>query len=56
MVLDISPEGARLRIGGWLGLPDRFQLRIDNGPAHDAEVRYRRQDEIGVEFVDARAA
>jgi hypothetical protein len=56
VVLDVSPEGARLRVGAWLGLPDNFELRIENGAAHEARVRYRNLEEIGVQFVDDRAA
>ena len=56
VVLDVSPDGARLRVGVWLALPDRFELRIDNGVIHEAQVRYRHRDEIGVQFIDARAA
>ena len=36
VVLDLSPEGARLRVGAWLGLPERFELRIENGAVHEA--------------------
>jgi hypothetical protein len=56
VVLDVSPDGARLRVAGWLGLPERFELRIENGTAHEARVRYRNLEEIGVQFVDDRAA
>lgn len=54
VVLDVSPDGARLRVGSWLGLPDTFQLRIADIGVHEARVRYRSIDEIGVQFVDAR--
>jgi len=56
IVLDLSPEGARLKVGGWLGLPDSFELRLENGPVHEAKVRYRNHEVIGVQFVDQRAA
>ncbi len=56
VVLDISGGGARLKVSEWLGLPDRFELRIENGPAHEVEVRHRSMDVTGVQFVDARAA
>ncbi len=52
VVLDLSDGGARLRVTEWLGLPDRFELRIENGPARDAEVRFRTFDVAGVRFVD----
>jgi hypothetical protein len=56
VVLDVSPEGARLRVGAWLDLPERFELRIESGGTHEARVRYRRLEEIGVQFVEDRAA
>jgi hypothetical protein len=56
VVLDVSPQGARLRVATWLGLPETFQLRIENGAVHEARVRYRHVEEIGVEFVEERVA
>ena len=56
VVLDLSAGGARLKVGEWLALPDRFELRIENGPARDAEVRYRAQEMTGIRFVDDLAA
>ena len=38
VVLDVSPGGARLRVREWLVLPDDFELRIENGPVHEAGV------------------
>ena len=56
MVLDLSPGGARLKVDEWLALPDRFELRIENGPRREAEVRFRAMEMTGVRFVDERAA
>ena len=56
VVLDVSPEGARPRVGAWLDLPERFELRIESGAVHEARVRYRHLEEIGVQFVEDRAA
>ena len=55
VVLDLSSGGARLRVGEWLGMPDRFELRVDNGLAREAVVRFRALDVAGVEFVDIAA-
>ena len=55
VVLDLSAGGARIRIGTWLGMPDRFELRIENGPARTAAVRFRGVDLAGLEFVDEAA-
>jgi hypothetical protein len=56
IVLDLSPGGARLKVAEWLGLPDSFELRIENGPVHEVRVRHRAMEMTGVEFVDRRAA
>ncbi|HRO12221.1 PilZ domain-containing protein [Amaricoccus sp.] len=56
VVLDLSPAGARLKVDDWLALPDRFELRIENGPRREAEVRFRAMETTGVRFVDERAA
>ena len=56
VVLDLSPAGARLKVDEWLALPDRFELRIENGLRREAEVRFRAMEMTGVCFVDERAA
>ena len=53
VVLDLSAGGARLKVGAWLALPDRFELRMENGAIRDAEVRYRALETTGIRFVDA---
>lgn len=52
VVLDMSDGGARLRLGDWLGLPDEFELRLENGPAHRVRVCYRAAEIAGVRFDD----
>ena len=54
VMLDLSPQGARLRLGAWQPLPDRFELRMENGVVHDARACFRRPGEIGIEFVEQR--
>ena len=55
ILLDVSPGGARLRVDEWLALPDRFELRIENGQRRAAEVRYRAMENTGVRFIDDAA-
>lgn len=50
VVLDLSPEGARLKLGSMLGLPDRFELRLANGLTYAAVVRYRGAEVAGISF------
>ena len=56
VMLDVSAGGARLKVGEWLTLPDRFELRIENGPRREAEVRFRAMEMTGIEFTDELAA
>ena len=36
-------------------MPNRFELRIENGPAREAEVRFRSHELAGIRFVDRAA-
>jgi hypothetical protein len=56
VVLDLSAGGARIRVGEWMPLPPSFELRLEDGPSREAEVRFRKRDAIGVRFIDAAAA
>jgi hypothetical protein len=56
VVLDVSSGGARLKVDEWVMLPRRFELRIENGPVHEAEVRYRDLQTTGIRFVEPVAA
>jgi hypothetical protein len=56
VVLDLSPSGARLKVDEWLALPDRFELRIENGARREAEVCFRAMEMTGIRFTDDLAA
>ena len=48
---DLSPRGARLLVASPVGIPERFDLRIDrNGACHPSKVTWRANDQIGVSF------
>lgn len=53
VLLDLSPGGARLKLHSLFGVPDRFELRIENGPAYAATVRYRETAAAGISFEPA---
>ena len=53
VVLDLSVTGAKLRVDQLMPLPGRFELRIENGPTRDAEIRYRARGLTGIRFIDA---
>ena len=51
IVRDLSAQGARLVVSRPVGIPDRFDLRIDrNGACHSSKVTWRADDQIGVSF------
>lgn len=53
VLLDLSDGGARLRAPGLIAIPERFELRIENGPAYEAAVAFRSHETAGVRFLDA---
>ncbi len=55
VLLDLSDDGAQLRLDNWLALPKKFELRIENGPSRQAEIRYRAVDRTGIRFLTEAA-
>jgi PilZ domain len=50
---DLSLQGARLLADSFVGIPDRFDLRINrDGVCHPSKVAWRANDQIGVVFLD----
>ncbi|UYN99534.1 MAG: PilZ domain-containing protein [Devosia sp.] len=49
-VRNLSETGAKLSVGGIIGIPDRFQLALDDGRRFDCMVAWRKATEIGVSF------
>ena len=52
VVLDISTGGAQLQLADWVGVPDRFELRLQHGPRYQARVCHRTMNRAHVSFVD----
>jgi hypothetical protein len=51
VVRDLSPQGARLLVASPVGIPDRFDLRIDrSGACHPSKITWRANSQIGVRF------
>lgn len=50
VLLDLSPGGARLKLDPLFAVPDRFELRIENGPVYPAVIRYRQAGAAGISF------
>jgi hypothetical protein len=55
IVLDISSWGARLSLDGDAVLPDRVWLSIDSVGAVAAEIVWRRDAMIGLQFLEQQA-
>jgi hypothetical protein len=54
-VANISPAGALLLVGNAHGLPEQFDLRVDDYPRR-CIARWRRSDRLGVKFKSISAA
>ena len=51
LILNLSYSGAEIRLPAKdFDCPGAFALKLRAGPAHSCEVRWRREDKIGVEF------
>jgi two-component system cell cycle response regulator len=51
MMRDLSVGGARIRLNGPTGLPDRFNLRMNGtGDKFPAKLVWRRGNDVGVSF------
>ena len=50
-ILDFSEKGARLRLADTMELPKVFQLHTVGGDAYLCELKRRKPDHVGVEFL-----
>jgi hypothetical protein len=50
-VLNLSDLGACLRVESPIGIPDTFDLVLDNAPVRNCHVTWRKATQIGVAFV-----
>ncbi|GLQ10801.1 pilus assembly protein PilZ [Devosia yakushimensis] len=49
-VRNLSEAGARLKVASIIGIPDTFDLAMDDGRKHACTVVWRTANEIGVKF------
>jgi hypothetical protein len=57
LVRDISEEGARIMLSESVIVPDAVKLHIpQRAQTRDARIQWRRGDEIGIAFADAKPA
>ncbi len=49
-VRNFSPAGAQLRVTSIIGIPDNFELLLDDKQSFNCTVIWRRETELGVSF------
>ncbi|MDB5537243.1 MAG: PilZ protein [Devosia sp.] len=49
-VRNLSPAGAQLRVTSIIGIPDSFDLLLDDKQSFACTVIWRRETELGVSF------
>ncbi|MDB5506073.1 MAG: pilus assembly protein PilZ [Devosia sp.] len=53
LVRNLSDTGAQLKVASVLGIPDSFPLKLSDGQTLQCRVAWKRETEIGVEFITA---
>ena len=51
VVRNLSETGAQLKVASILGIPDQFPLKMGDGQTLHCRVAWKRETEIGVEFI-----
>ncbi|KQX34830.1 hypothetical protein ASD04_15690 [Devosia sp. Root436] len=51
MVRNLSETGARLKVAGIVGIPDTFDLLMDDGRKFACTAMWKTEFEIGVQFI-----
>lgn len=55
VIRDLSQHGAKVQFSAAVALPQKIELEIPNrGERKQAVVRWRHDDQVGLEFADAR--
>ena len=49
-IRNLSDRGACLNVESYVGIPDIFDLVLDNAPVRGCRVTWRKATQIGVEF------
>lgn len=51
VIRNLSDTGAKLAVASQIGIPELFQLALEDGRRLQCEVKWRRDGEIGVKFI-----
>ncbi len=49
-IRNMSDTGAKLSVPSVIGIPERFELALDDGRRFDCDVAWRTETELGVRF------
>jgi hypothetical protein len=52
VVRNLSPGGAMLKVSSAVGIPDRFELKLEHEDFRWCQVKWRRENRVGVAFED----
>jgi hypothetical protein len=52
-IRNLSDTGARLKVASIIGIPESFELAMDDGRRFACKVAWRKAEELGVTFVSA---
>jgi hypothetical protein len=50
VIRNLSDRGACLKVESPFGIPDSFDLLLDNAPVRNCRVTWRKATQIGIEF------
>jgi hypothetical protein len=50
VVQNLTPGGAMLKVASSVGIPDRFELKLEHEDFRSCRVKWRRDNAIGVAF------
>ena len=50
-VRNLSAAGARVRVASVIGIPDSFELVMDDGRSYACQIIWRAETELGLAFV-----
>lgn len=52
-VRNLSRQGAKLQVGSSIGIPERFELMLENAHPQPCRVVWRKAKEVGIVFIEA---
>lgn len=50
LVRNLTPTGAMLKVGTSVGIPERFELKLEHQDFRPCRVKWRRNDALGIVF------